>query len=95
VPVMRDRPVDVHHEREALKDDEAARWLCEHDPVVIAAERRRLRREQRRERWLKQQRRKEILSARPPLALMGPLGLNAMTAWDGDLAALNFFRYLR
>lgn len=45
LPVMRDKPVDVHHERKALKDDEAAQWLCEHDPEAIAAERRRTKRE--------------------------------------------------
>lgn len=74
VPVLTDRPVDVRHERAALKDDEAGRWLAEHDPVAIAVERRRVRHEQRRERWRKQQRCKEIPSVSPPLwaVLRGP-----------------------
>jgi hypothetical protein len=31
LPLMRDKPVNVRHERKALQDDEVARWLLEHD----------------------------------------------------------------
>jgi hypothetical protein len=44
LPLTRDKPVNVQHERKTLKDDEVAGWLCEHDPE-IAAERRREKRE--------------------------------------------------
>jgi hypothetical protein len=87
--------VDVRHERKALKDDEAARWLCEHDPVVIAAERRRVRREERRKRWLQQQRGQERLNGRPPLWAVRVVipRLNAMLAVP--IGGEVFFRHLR
>jgi|SRR5262245_24510460 len=31
LPVKTDRPVNVRHERKTFGDDEAGRWLCEHD----------------------------------------------------------------
>jgi predicted transposase YbfD/YdcC len=49
LPPLKDKPVNVHHERNHLKDDDVAKWLSGHDAAVMTVEQERSRRRNERQ----------------------------------------------